>query len=1434
MNANITIKPISDLPRRVYTIFDMAGKEDDYKAFSYLTRLNESLKDRVEITGRILGSYRGPRLNQPYLKARSFWYPNTSPHRKGLGRFFRAIQKKLKSATTYFWFSSFDAMHYHTLHWMKNWTQPDAKAVFFVQSLDAGLKLVELTFLYSKVVPNGMIVVLLGTQDFKAEKLRLLAKWGVQVLIDGSDYSASTQLSLQNYRSLHFHSIHEMPLRSRRVPCVNWNDELAGANLIQRNPEKVLFVRPDWMKCGSATTFGKLGTLFRDRGAILIDVALQPYRVPYDQVTVEKKLAEVESDISPSFHFNLRRGSRIYALLAIAMGYVQTRPRTVAGFMPIFYKQCVTPAVVRKLIADAGIDYIYVNHYFSLPVAKRLCGNRPLFLDTHDIQSLNFVSHEYHRHTRMRAAPFSACLQEELRIIDQADRVTMVSRDEIELVREHRPQSDFFYYIPIPLLPTRSQAVNEQRHEKNTSVKLLIVASRNPANERSLNWFLNKVWPFVVKTRAHLEIVGGISQSFSGNSFQNVTFLGMVDDIGHAYQQADVVVLPITNGGGIAIKTLEAIQYGKPIVATRHALRGLPLAVSEILPGWLAEGDLMADLSKLVSHKEARQQRIEQVHQVQDILTFMKFDEQMHAKLNLMRAAGRGEVAKRGKRIMRYVVVTPASPGSKGDEGILRGCLNVLMNATDIVVLNSERSPLWSDTLDKEPRLFKEQAGPFSEFHNSFTRNDLLILLGADVIDGTCGLEPSLQRVDLIKAASAAGAKVHVFCSFRSNVDNTIVTQLKQMQGVNFYLRDIHSLKRFKDQTKLEAEYFPDFFIFCDKKETALCRNVRHTLAEAKVAGKTLVGLNFSEHAFRSFSDVHDFANRKKYVADVLTSLSLAIENPYFLLISNDARRWDNFPPDSEYQNIAYEWLDANGYTLSTSLLNPDITYPEILNLLDGLDMVVSGRMHLALASFRNHVIPICYMGTGKGYSSVDKMRGAFDKFIGQTELVPSNTIELASAVKLLLIQHDILNERLKKSLLIIERESLEKKIQLRKRLQLDNDSTLLMNQYLQITNQLSKNLMEPKPILAQNLSREEPINVKKFANVLELTNVDRDILPTNSLEISVAKNFCSEPCNQLIQFGNSVTKWHNERHINALTCTQCAYVGFAPPSEEMLANYYSNQYEKDSDSWYNLDADYAPDKIKSRADNAVRLADKYITQGSPIIFEIGCAFGGTVFELRERGIEAFGSDLSSDAIYQGRGKGNSFIFDGLADTALRALGKKATLIYSYHALEHIPDPVSFLTSLKPYLADEAILEFRVPNGAYIRAWFEGFEKWDWFAFPDHLHMFTPHSILCLAEHSGYQILSVTSNACGEPIEHLTALLKAHPEFAMSSSDQLRESFLENMMLMSELRFILCQKDSKTADLFKSEIDLATKRCRLNRDFELLLKSDVDLRYLAN
>lgn len=332
--------------------------------------------------------------------------------------------------------------------------------------------------------------------------------------------------------------------------------------------------------------------------------------------------------------------------------------------------------------------------------------------------------------------------------------------------------------------------------------------------------------------------------------------------------------------------------------------------------------------------------------------------------------------------------------------------------------------------------------------------------------------------------------------------------------------------------------------------------------------------------------------------------------------------------------------------------------------------------------------------------------------------------------------------------------------------------------------------------------------------------------LASSQSTLEGVKSFCGTPCSRFVQFGQAVTRWHKMDVVPAITCTRCAYIGFVPPSEEMLSKYYATQYGKGSSSWYNLEADYAPSKVKSRADNAANLVQQYISNKSPVVFEIGCAFGGTIWELQGRGMEAYGSDLNSNAISQGQHKGNNYIYDGAADQILNKLGKKASLIFSYHALEHIPDPVTFLMSLKPCLSEEAILEFRVPNGTYIRAWMEGFEKWDWFAFPDHLHMFTPRSVLCLAERSGYEVLAISSHACGEPMESLTELVATDPKFLQVPSGQIDTSVLEHKMIMLELRFVLCKKNSVTSARFEDTIATASRRCKSNDNFEFHLKGN--------
>jgi hypothetical protein len=638
--AIMTLPQVGHPLHTVYAIFETLGALDDYRAFSYLVRIEETLPESINVQARILGRYRGPHLSRQIVKAERKRSSGKAPHYRGIGRIRRHVLSRFKFSPSYHWFSNIDSNLYSSLRWMMAWNKPNSRAVIFAHSLDRGLKLVELIFLFANEVPAGIVLVLLDSSDWDPLKLATLRHWGVTVLLDGSEAVPSQPDTPFPLQALEFDSLVEKPLLAKKCASADWADLLKNSQLTTRNPEKVLFFRPDWMKCGSATTFAKLSKLFQARGSILIDVALQPYAVFCGRADIAEKIAEVEETLSPAFHINLRRAFLPVSLLVMIFFTIIRRPKTVAGYMPIFYQQCVVPRGLKRLISSARIDYLYVNHYFTLPLAKGLKPNVPVFLDTHDIQSLNYVSHDYHQNARMRAAPFTECLKEDLAIVDVADRVTMVSREEIELVKKYRPSGDFFYYIPVPDSVPKPVSNAPCR---SPVLQALIVASRNPANERSLAWFLKRVWPKIKSLPYQLTIIGNINRSFEDYSHPNVKFAGLVDDLQAEYQRANLILLPITNGGGIAIKSLEAIQTELPIVCTPHAMRGLPLMVQQALPGSLTDIDMVNDLTELACNPSALAARRDRVIEAHCVLTSMNFDVQMNQELDLMCSRARSQ-----------------------------------------------------------------------------------------------------------------------------------------------------------------------------------------------------------------------------------------------------------------------------------------------------------------------------------------------------------------------------------------------------------------------------------------------------------------------------------------------------------------------------------------------------------------------------------------------------------------------------------------------------------------------------------------------------------------------------------------------------------------------------------------------------------------------
>jgi polysaccharide biosynthesis protein PslH len=97
-------------------------------------------------------------------------------------------------------------------------------------------------------------------------------------------------------------------------------------------------------------------------------------------------------------------------------------------------------------------------------------------------------------------------------------------------------------------------------------------------NEDGIRWFLNAVYPLVLKARpdAHVTVVGGgPAELLDSLRAPGVTVTGRVPDVRPFMDAAAVAVVPLRMGGGTRLKVVEAMSMSKAIVSTSLGAEGL-------------------------------------------------------------------------------------------------------------------------------------------------------------------------------------------------------------------------------------------------------------------------------------------------------------------------------------------------------------------------------------------------------------------------------------------------------------------------------------------------------------------------------------------------------------------------------------------------------------------------------------------------------------------------------------------------------------------------------------------------------------------------------------------------------------------------------------------------------------------------------------------
>jgi glycosyltransferase involved in cell wall biosynthesis len=332
----------------------------------------------------------------------------------------------------------------------------------------------------------------------------------------------------------------------------------------------VALIHPAWHSCGTATVVASQARAYRDLGARVLSIGLSDQPVfglapAAFQRAYLKATPELVADCRVLT--GVGRGALLNPFAMGRIGWDFAHGDHAATYIAFALNSEVPAAVAAE-----PIDLVHCNHFFCMPLATALRASRgcAVCLDTHDIQSKQYVLRNQGSPYLRPRATFEAMLATELHWLGRADLLIHLNSDEDAGFRELLPGSRHALLYPaVDPMPAGPGGGD-----------FAIVASANVPNILSLEWFLREVMPRAGDIP--LAIYGNVDAAIRRRDPALYSrfarhFRGRVDEIAEAYRQAACILLPTTEGHGLSIKTIEAMSSGAPLIATQHAFRGIDI-----------------------------------------------------------------------------------------------------------------------------------------------------------------------------------------------------------------------------------------------------------------------------------------------------------------------------------------------------------------------------------------------------------------------------------------------------------------------------------------------------------------------------------------------------------------------------------------------------------------------------------------------------------------------------------------------------------------------------------------------------------------------------------------------------------------------------------------------------------------------------------------
>jgi GT2 family glycosyltransferase len=195
----------------------------------------------------------------------------------------------------------------------------------------------------------------------------------------------------------------------------------------------------------------------------------------------------------------------------------------------------------------------------------------------------------YHRRIERHAQLMSG----EARAADLADAAVKMRaleanlRAKADFVTCISPAEEAFFHstegtAPIALVPLslRDVRFTERRHQERRGIAFVAgwLGGSDSPNGDSLTWFMSHVMPLIAQSlpACRLTVTGDCPRELMERFHEWAVFPGRVPNLASLYDSVRVAVVPTRYGAGVKTKTIEALQYGVPVVATTIGAEGLP------------------------------------------------------------------------------------------------------------------------------------------------------------------------------------------------------------------------------------------------------------------------------------------------------------------------------------------------------------------------------------------------------------------------------------------------------------------------------------------------------------------------------------------------------------------------------------------------------------------------------------------------------------------------------------------------------------------------------------------------------------------------------------------------------------------------------------------------------------------------------------------